>query len=367
MAVQVTNLTKCKFHGGSISGFGVSGTVGLSVTAAYIAGAFGLTIDGLGWAVRITPASIEPSFIDCAFTDNVDGAVNLAAGDDTVTYGMRLIGCHMAGGSPPQFIQVDEGCTWNGGVVLGCTFGEASGGSKAVGSTVAGAASSRAAGIVARRIERAVGPYGATSATAAGVKAGASSKATTRKIVPSGGTARSRVASPAAAVTRTGARTAVHLLPGASHPLRDTCIFRVTGELAGVVVSGCSSVAPARGAVWNIADGSATNANASQTCDMFNDWVESTVATGNKATRLVRMTTNAFGQLSVTATSTKLDSDELGFFGVAPTIRGDTYRVAGSRGSSNRRLTTGNVQQVLAQLLLDLNELGLVQTTPFVT
>ncbi len=136
-AVRVRNLTKCQFFGGSISGPATAGTVGLLLAndntadlsgagaGAYETGATGLQVEGFGWAVVVACTCDNPTFIDCGFTDNVDGAVRvqpapLVTGPTTAT-ALVLVGCR-ASGSPRQFVQVDAGGVWKAGGLYSCTF-----------------------------------------------------------------------------------------------------------------------------------------------------------------------------------------------------------------------------------------------------
>lgn len=136
-AVRVRNLTKCQFFGGSISGPAVARTVGLLLAndnesdpsgaraGAYETGATGLQVEGFGWAVVVACTCDNPTFIDCGFTDNVDGALRLQpapqATEETSAYALVLVGCR-ASGSARQFVQVDAGVNWKAGGLYSCTF-----------------------------------------------------------------------------------------------------------------------------------------------------------------------------------------------------------------------------------------------------
>ena len=80
-------------------------------------GAIGLAIERFGWAVRIGCICDNQSFIDCSFTDNVDGALIVRDDADilegatwdpgaavvpvelAVVSVLTLVGCHMGGAS----------------------------------------------------------------------------------------------------------------------------------------------------------------------------------------------------------------------------------------------------------------------------
>lgn len=178
-AVRVMYLSGCRFIGGRLSGASESETVGLWLANSYDydyvgapnsspgewmdtyptaeaklaakltsgareVGAWGLAIEGFGWGARIGCDCDTVCFLECRFVENVDGAVLVRDDADVVptpdatfevdgeiytqatpseVAGLNLIDTHF-NGSPPQFVEVDSGCRWAGGVVLGCVFGD---------------------------------------------------------------------------------------------------------------------------------------------------------------------------------------------------------------------------------------------------
>lgn len=344
-AVRVKNLTKCKFIGGSISGTTQSGTIGLWLasegtdqTGVYVVAGLGLTISGFGWAVRVGCICDDPTFIDCNFIDNATGGVNIAddglvaTGTTTPAYpvatALNLVSCRMVSSGVQQYVQVDEHCTWRGGVVLGCVFGETD-------------LALIPGGVVSKR------GVGGSSSSAAGkgeqgtgrlIKAGA----------PNAGTL----------VARRITRTPVSQLGGFLGP--DSCIIRVKsasssiGVMQGLVVSGCRSYVDGRSSVWYVED----TAQVSATCDMFNAWSQSTVAAGAKAGELVQMTTDASGNLIFIAESVQVQSDELGFFGEGPAPQSGPYTPL---STVSYVLGASNESEVLSQLIVDLGRLGLIK------
>lgn len=134
------------------------------------------------------------------------------------------------------------------------------------------------------------------------------------------------------------------------------CIFRIGGLLAGFAACGCASEAGPSRVVWALADSS----NPMRAIDMFNDWAEETLATGTKAADLAWLASNDRGELTVGGDVIRLDAEKIGLLGVAPVEQSGHYTPNASLSSRDRRLRAGNGHRVLAQLLLDLQALGLL-------
>ncbi len=421
-AVRVRSLNNCKFIGGSISGTGEAGTVGLWLTNWGLEeeggikgepseiGAVGLIIEKFGWAVRVDCIMDEPSFVDCSFTDNVEGAVILTFHDggpvNPNATGLRLIGCHMAGGSPPQYVLIDGRpgvpCIWSGGVVIGCTFGSRVVELRVPGSlrplpqphprsplpppspadplpwgrhdplpplpvlAGSGGGPETSARLPATQAGRSVSGRTASDVRAQSSVLRAPQPAKSTNVTRLAGAAGTRrVAAPIATSPPTqvrafkpgigpstkgaGPRAQAVAAPGA-------CVFRIRGTVQGVVVSGCSSepeLLARRSDVWDISD----TASIGQTCDMFNSWAQANVATGNHAEELVQIGSDTSGKLTITAARVCLDAKALGFFEAEPVER-EAYLLP---GAGSRALHPHNAQQVLAQLLIDLSALGLIR------
>lgn len=459
-AVRVMDLTRCTFIGGSISGGSEPETVGLWLansydynigtgdinpnpgqwwpdvpdkpdqdgtpaltlaltgSGAYETGAVGLTIEAFGWAVRISCVCDNPTFVNCTFADNVDGALLVTddgdvlasatypvLGDDDVWTDeavvvqsaiakvLMLVGCHMGGESPDQYVQVEGLGMISGGVVIGCTFGPDAtdpdttepsipGGGGPVGFRMPDPAdpvptgrhdplpplpSSTGGGII-------VAGQGATRGAGSGKLTSSSSVGdqTKSKTSLSKGQTRGQSALAKAAQSQSVGSRGLGMAaavppsgPGSSdvdlddaNDSTDPCIFRISGTVLGMSVSGCHSEAVERRTdVWNISE----PARVSIACDMFNSWGEPNVAVGQRAGYLARMTSTATGELTLTAKSVSLTATNIGFFDAAPVVRGSAYTTYGRFGSGDRTLTTTNVDQVLSQLLIDLSNLGLVK------
>lgn len=474
-AVRVMDLAKCTFIGGSISGGGdASGTVGLWLASsydynigtgdlnpnpgqwwedvasrgvqvdtsalslalvgsgAYETGAVGLSIQAFGWAVRISCVCDNPTFVNCIFTENVDGALVVTDDGDVLegaTYPgvgadglpmdvdivvqsaiakvLMLVGCHMGGESPDQYVQVEGLGQISGGVVIGCTFGPD--------------------GPPAPSISGVRGPFGFSVPDPADPvptgrhdplpplpsSAGGGFRVPGKGAISGGGSGKLTSPSPVGAgrvlpgLTASGARVQLAARPASTptmskvslsqgqprgqsakasqsqsvrsrglglvasqggfspdvdlNDLNDSanpCIFRISGTVLGMTVSGCHSEAVERRTdVWNISE----PASVSIACDMFNSWGEPNVAVGQRASYLARMTSTASGELTLTADAVSLTATSLGFFDAAPVTRGAAYSTYGRFGTGDRTLTTTNVDHVLSQLLIDLSNLGLVK------
>ena len=156
----------------------------------------------------------------------------------------------------------------------------------------------------------------------------------------------------------------------AQPPVQDLlarCIFRVRGSIVGVVVSGCcSQEAEGREDVWNIPDVPATLTELNRTCDMFNSWAEANLATGARANLLVRLWAARDGELTVTADSVAFGATKaIGFFGTGPFEPSwKKYSFNGTEAVGDRNLRRAGPELVLAQLLLDLGNLGLIRRGP---
>ncbi len=148
---------------------------------------------------------------------------------------------------------------------------------------------------------------------------------------------------------------------GGFNPTVDTTprrIFRIGGTWQGVSVAGCQHLEggnPVDAYVWELED----TASVSRSSDLFNFWDRIPVATGPRAGDLSRVASD-FGKVSFGATAVRIVSDKIGFFKADPVPRPAAYEV-GPGGS--RRLVAGNEQQVLARLLRDLADLGLLRCT----
>lgn len=455
-AVRVMALTMCTFIGGSISGGGhVSGTVGLWLansydyniatgdinpnpgqwwpdlpgkaaqgdtsaltvglvgSGAYQTGAVGLTIQAFGWAVRISCVCGNPTFVNCIFAENVDGALLVRDDGDILANAtqpgydenglpadvpvevpsaiakvLMLVGCHMGGESPAQYVQVEGLGQISGGVVIGCTFGPDGPPDPSIRGVPAPFGlpapdpadpvptgrhdplpplpSSTGGGII-------VAGQGAIPGAGSGMLTSSSSVGdqTKSKTSLSKGQTRGQSALAEAAQSQSvgsrglGMAAAVPLSELVSSDVdlddaNDTanpCIFRISGTVLGMTVSGCQSEAGERTDVWNISE----PARVSIACDMFNSWGEPNVAVGQRAGYLARMTSTATGELTLTAQSVSLTATNLGFFDAAPVVRGGAYTTYGRFGPGDRTLTTTNVDHVLSQLLIDLSNLGLIK------
>lgn len=410
-AVRVMCLTKCNFVGGRICGGAAQGTVGLwlassydyylasdpnpnpgcwgsyvddadytaeekralaqASSGAYEVGAVGLRIESFGWAVRVGCITDDPSFVNCAFVDNVDGALVLkddaevvaasgaadAVATATTAVGFNLIGCHFSGANPTQYVRIDAGCSWQGGVVIGCTFDGGWGGGLLGG----GVATSPG---VRQRAPGAADKAGGSSVGASLVAS--SQRSPAGAFQGSVGSRRGFSVEEHPLRTLAGAALpAKGMVEGATSTLQATslavpgwCIFAVYGYVSGVVVSGCrSGVYGFRSLVWNIWD----DADVSRTCDMFNCWAQATVAGGPKEGRLVRMTADESGGVTLTAESVRFDTESMGFFGTTPSARQEYHGV----GPGDRWLGSTNAERVVSQLLTDLAALGLVKKRTF--
>ncbi len=241
VAVRLMRTKRCTFVGGVISGSQESETIGLwlansydhdfdrsnpnpnagrwpfpdtmteaqrdsakNESGAYEVSAIGLTIEAFGWAVRVGCITDSLGFMDCNFTNNVDGA--LLVRDDTdvvgtrlwqradgsydsfatcaVATGLNLVGSHLGGASPPKYVHVMAstkiarprdarfpgiprpetadidvgGAAIHGGTVFGCTFGDGA----ATPSTTA--ASESRGGVVTGKTGARLGSSGGASA-----------------------------------------------------------------------------------------------------------------------------------------------------------------------------------------------------------
>ena len=130
------------------------------------------------------------------------------------------------------------------------------------------------------------------------------------------------------------------------------CIFNIEGEVQGASVSGCQHMlGPSTHVVWNI------SGTVSGVCDAFNYWDGLGPNTGANSAGLVGIASN-FGAVAVTATTLRLDVAKLGFFGVTPVAQPDPYTLGTT--ALSRDAASGDVREVLTQLLSDLAALGLV-------
>lgn len=264
-------------------------------------------------------------------------------GDVAVT-GFNLVNCHFEGG-PPQYVQVDAGCYWSGGSVVGCTFGSLASSlpsPTSAGTGGLGARRSKADASAPRTAKAAPGPTTAGQAPAKQLKVPSRVPAPTKV---AGGQLR--------AATTTGSKG---IEPAV---LYLGCIFRIEGTVSGVAVTGCASIETAASAdvVWIITDA----ANVTRTADSFNSWAQGTLASGSHAGHLVWMGGDSSGQLTIGGDQVCLDATKLGFFEHEPGERGDPFVVRGLQVAGDRNLTSGAAKLVLAQLLIDLAELGLIQ------
>lgn len=393
-AVRAMCLTGCTFDGGTIVGGLEPGTIGLwlaysydhakdtdpnpspgewmafpddaaqaraqSASGASAVVASGLGISSFGLAVRVGCVSRDIELVDCTFTDNVDGAVAVRDDRDvlldthirlmdpellasagaavpvqSVVTGLNLASCHLGGASPPQFVWVQAiggdgngGGGVHGGSVVGCTFGRWA--TEAGEATSGNSRQASAKGPALRRVIPARATAGVTAGAVGSIR---------------------RVAS------ATGSPAAVDLAPATAAD-SGSCIFLVEGEVAGFLVSGCySASSAARSSAWTITGG----AFVAETGDVMNAWAEPTLAAGDGAAALVRMTSSADGQLVVVAEEVAVASSSLGFGEASAVSPGAAFTVTGSQVERSRSLLRpGSEREVLAQLVMDLAELGLV-------
>ena len=152
-------------------------------------------------------------------------------------------------------------------------------------------------------------------------------------------------------------------LAAATTPCR---VFVIAGEWTGVNVSGCfhNGVPDPTGvdypaeisAVYEI-QATATVTNSS---DRFNYWDHVAVVTGDGAALLARLDHDYDHGLQFHAAALRVEAEKIGFFGATPVARGAAYTVP---DLNLRILTSANARRVLATLLADLAQLGLVNCT----
>lgn len=378
----------------------------------------GLAIEEFGWAVRIGCNTDNPTFTGCRFTENLDGAIDvkddadvlldthirlvhhallLDAADATATQSvasaLTLDGCRFAGGSPPAYIHVQApksdgsgGGAIRGGAVVGCVFGSTSEGAasgpvagqavlgKGSGGVVGGKRGTKLDGASTQATSKVVSasrgtggdPTNSATGSIPGAPIAGTSKQGTSKQGPSKPGASKPGASKRASSTHHrvaeqsgGPAQSWHTdVPGEAAPLVPACIFLVEGEATGLVVSGCYSSATAgREYVWVLP----ASAVVSEAADAYNSWAESTVSTGDNAKQLVQLTTDSSGNLEVIAEEVCFDTETMGFFeDVVPAGGGGAFS-AGRSPATSRKLRSSDPETVLAQLLLDLADLGLIK------
>ncbi len=142
------------------------------------------------------------------------------------------------------------------------------------------------------------------------------------------------------------------------------CIINLAGTMTGVLVSGCSSVdGDRRKVTWLVAE----TATLTRTGDLFNDWAQSTRASGTNADQVVWMSSKAAGTMTIGCKSACFDADRMRISnaGSAATeyVRvgpGGPYRLSGLASTGDRTLGSANTHLVLRQLLFDLAALGLI-------
>ncbi len=403
MAVRVMYLTRCVFLRGTIRGGGEPDTVGLALASsydyspespnpnpgqwmttypdsgaigdaqrssgAYEVGAFGLAISQFGWGVRIGCVTDNPTFVNCAFWDNTQGALLVRGDSDvlgdpalvvTATHAkaLVLIGCRAWGDDPAQYIEVAaDGSAVMGGAIQACTFGTDSTGTDGTFALptgfgpLAGTAPTGIAGLGGPKLKPAPARPAAGSRLAGSPSSVASSPPA---VVPA--PRRPALPNPRSAGTDRRVAATPPGLPDAS-PGREKCIIRINGYAYGLVVSGCHSNAEdGRWTVWQLPD----SAGVTNTCDMFNHWAEAHVASGTRAGRLVQLGSSSTGELTLVAAELRVDSDLLGFFKHTAVPPNPIDYSIGTT-TPGRTLNSASVQPVLAQLLLDLADLGLIK------
>ncbi len=129
-------------------------------------------------------------------------------------------------------------------------------------------------------------------------------------------------------------------------------VFDIDGDWWGVTVRGCSHVTEGD-VIWLLG----WFANVRDSCDLFNHWDKVVVVTGPRAGDLP-IVQNELGALSLTANKIRIEASKIGFFEARPTARSYTYTVGFEH---SRTLTPGSVRMVLASLLRDLADLGLIK------
>lgn len=396
--------------------------IGQQTSGAYEVEVFGTRIQAFGWAVRIGCTTDSADFIACIFADNVDGSIVVRDDGDvladnhltifeqallltapaptagiSVVSGLTLVGCRFSGAEPAQYVHVQApgtesgGGSIQGGGVFGCTFGPlpaapASGSGEVPVGKASPAPSAKDVG--AQVAVAGIPPSGTalvqsprTASNSKLVPPPASGKGveppsnkvvpppssgkgvaqpSSRKVVPPPSSGKgvaqpsSSKAVPPPSMGQNAAGLVVVPAVALSGP-GDGCIFRIDGSISGVSVTGCRSVfSGGRGSVWIVSGSAAMK----ETCDLFNAWAEE-VATGDQAGLLTRITADTSGVLTLTAEELCLQTEGLGVLDAEPALQGGAY-VLGSLRAGNRGLRRGNEHLVLAQLLIDLSELGLV-------
>jgi hypothetical protein len=153
-------------------------------------------------------------------------------------------------------------------------------------------------------------------------------------------------------------------LAAATTPSR---VFVIAGEWSGVNVSGCfhnggkdpttnADYTAEISAVYEI-QATATVTNSS---DRFNHWDHVAVVAGDGAALLARLDHDYDHGLQFHAAALRVEAEKIGFFGATPVARGAAYTVP---DVNLRILTSANARRVLATLLADLAQLGLVNCT----
>ena len=343
-------------------------------SGAYEVSASGLAIQGFAWAVRIGCIADNPAFLYCGFFDNTEGSL-VVCGDadvrgeerhsDGMAKGLTLLGCRFSGGDIRHYVKVEEGSSVMGGTVVACSFG--GGDLDLADAGGSGLPTPPKFGVrvpVPKRVPIGANSVGSTKPQA-GVRVAAASPPTKARpaIRPAGSV---RVPAMGGLGGAFGGLGGADPEPPAGlggfepDPFASGCIFYIAGIAYGVVVTGCSSTAWAlRKTVWQLPD----SAGVTSTCDFFNNWAEAVVATGSRSNYLVQFGGQAEGALTIKASSLSLTAETstglgtIGFFD-APGI---TQPAAYTLGTVlSRDAASGDVREVLTQLLTDLAALGLV-------
>lgn len=378
---------------------------GRQAVAQTSSGASDVTIRGMrivkfGWAVRLGCVCHDIRLIDCRLVKNVDGAVVIrddldvlsdthvriadpllladaakASATQAVATGLTVMNCHMGGASPPQYVYVQgpvpdmqAGGSILGGAIVGCTFGSTEGDAEAddsTGATDDSTAPAQSWGLIGqpgapkgsdpkgeggsgdfRNLSSgSVGPdsavkfVGVQPAMAKAPLGGSGSKAKSSQLPPG----------KSKASTAAGQAKRSNTVAG--------CIFQIDGSLRGVFVAGCrSEQEDDRLAVWAISESASILASG----DTFNAWTQASVATGDNAKRLPRLTGEA-GDLAIHAHGVRFEGEKIGFYEGTPAgTQSFPYLVADGADPGKRTLRIGSGGTVLGQVLVDLMGLGLI-------
>jgi len=265
----------------------------------------GLAVVSLGYGVVVEGTCEGLAILDSTVEGNLVNMVLVKAGGKV--RGLNLIGVHAEPGTyygSRQYIVVEAGASVQGGYITACEFG------------------------------------GLWTSDAALVEFAKDTE------------------SNVAELSRRGA------LAAATTPNR---VFVLAGEWTGVNVSGCfhnggkdpttnADYTAEISAVYEI-QATATVTNSS---DRFNYYDHVAVVTGDGAALLPRLDHDYDHGLQFHAAALRVEAEKIGFFGATPVARGAAYTVP---DLNLRILTSANARRVLATLLVDLAQFGLVNCT----